>query len=201
MSEAPAVGPARRLAAGLLGALLNARPEPPAPADAIVVLGAAIGPGGEPTLQGEERARVAAELYHRGLAPVVCAVGGHCARAHRRSRAEAEGMGPWLLERGVPREALRVDRLSYDTASNAARAAAILLPEGRRRVWLVTQPFHLRRAALWFRRAGLEPLGWFIEGSVQFRRPDAAFRWLTRECVSWALVPPRLAWQITTSRR
>src|SRR5688572_13277707 len=99
MSEAPAVGPVRRLGAGLLGALLNARPEPPAPADAVVVLGAAIGPGGEPTLQGEERARVAAELYHRGLAPVVCAVGGHCAKAHRRSRAEAEGMGPWLLAR------------------------------------------------------------------------------------------------------
>ncbi|HEU4410801.1 MAG TPA: YdcF family protein [Polyangiaceae bacterium] len=199
MSAAPG-GAATRLAARLLGAALNARPEPPAPADAVVVLGTAIGPGGEPSLQGEERARVAAEIYHRGLAPVVCAVGGHCPRRHRRSRAEAEGMGPWLLARGVPREALRVDRLSYDTASNAARAAAILLPEGRRRVWLVTQPFHLRRARLWFRRAGLEPLGWFVEDSVQFRRHDAALRWMTRECASWALVPPRLLWGAVARR-
>lgn len=188
------------VAARVLGAALNARPEPPCPADAIVVLGAAIGPGGEPSLQGEERARVAAELFHRGLAPVVCAVGGHCPRGHRRSRAEAEGMGPWLIERGVPREALRVDRLSYDTVSNARRAAAILLPEGRRRVWLVTQPFHVRRARLWFRRAGLEALGWFVDDSVQFRRHDAALRWMTRECASWTLVPPRLLWGVVSSR-
>ncbi len=193
-------GAAERLGAGLLGALLNARPEPPGPADAAVVLGAAIGPRGEPSLQGEERARVGAELYFRGLAPVVCAVGGHCPPGHRHGRAEAEGMGRWLLDLGVPPAALRVDRLSYDTASNAARAAALLLPEGRRRVWLVTQPFHLRRARLWFRRAGLEPLPWFVEDSVQFRRPDAALGWMVRECASWALVPPRLAWRALAGR-
>jgi uncharacterized SAM-binding protein YcdF (DUF218 family) len=182
-----------RLAARALGALLDDGPEPPRPADAIIVLGTSIGPRGKPSAQGAERARVAAELWRRGLAPVVCAVGGHCPPGHRHGRAEAEGMGPWLLDLGVPPAALRVDRLSHDTASNAARAADLLLPEGRRRVWLVTQPFHLRRARLWFRRAGFEPLGWFIEDSVQFARPDAALRWLTRECASWALVPPRLA--------
>jgi uncharacterized SAM-binding protein YcdF (DUF218 family) len=136
------------------------------PADAIVILGAPIGADGVLSVQAEERVRAAVDLYRAGLAPVICVVGGHCPRGHEDTPAEAEGMARLVRALDVPESAIRVDRLSNSTVTNAARAAAILLPEGRRRVWLVTQPFHLRRSCFHFRRAGFDPLGWHIDASV-----------------------------------
>ena len=151
------------------------------PADAVVILGAPI------------RERAGVDLHRAGLAPVVCVVGGHCPRGHEHTPAEIEGMARLVRALGVPEAAIRVDRLSTSTVTNAARAAAILLPEGRRRVWLVTQPFHLRRARFHFRRAGFDPLGWHIEASVQYARPDQALRWIAREYAAWALALARAA--------
>jgi uncharacterized SAM-binding protein YcdF (DUF218 family) len=47
---------------------------------------------------------------------------------------------------------------SRDTMENARDSAAILLPAGIRRVFLVTQAWHMRRALLAFRRAGFDPV-------------------------------------------
>jgi uncharacterized SAM-binding protein YcdF (DUF218 family) len=157
-------------------------------ADAIVILGAPLGPDGQLSLAAEERVRVGAELYARGVAPVVCVVGGHCPRGQRDGPAEAEGMARWVREHGVPEEALRIDRLSTSTWTNALRAAEILLPEGRRRVVVVTQPFHLRRALFYFRRVGFEARGFLIEDSIQYRSPWVGLRWIAREYAAWALV-------------
>lgn len=191
----PAARPTRvitRTLARILGAPLAA-PSPPGPADAIVILGAPLLADGGLSALAEERVRAGVDLWARGLAPVICVVGGHCPRGHEHSEAEAEGMARWVRRAGVPEGALRVDRLSTSTASNAARAAEILLPEGRRRVWLVTQPFHLRRACFHFRRAGFEPLGWRIAPGLQDARPDRALRWIAREYAAWALCLARTA--------
>jgi len=163
------------------------------PADAIVILGAPIRADGSLSPMAEERVRVAVDLYRAGLAPVLCVVGGHCPPGYEDTPGEAEGMARLVRALGVPESAIRVDRRSTSTVTNAARAAAILLPEGRRRVWLVTQPFHLRRARFHFRRAGFDPLGWHIEASVQYRRPDHALRWIVREYAAWALALARAA--------
>ena len=163
------------------------------PADAIVILGAPIRADGALSPMADERVRVGVELHRAGLAPVICVVGGHCPPGHEDTPAEIEGMARLVRALGVPESALRVDRLSTSTVTNAARAAAILLPEGRRRVWLVTQPFHLRRARFHFRRAGFDPLGWHIEASVQYARPDHALRWIAREYAAWALALARAA--------
>lgn len=172
---------------------LNARSEaaPPGPADAIVVLGALIHPDGSLPPLAAERVRVAIDLYRRGFAPVICMTGGHCPDGSQHSLAEAEGMARWVRAAGVPESALRVDRKSTSTRENAACAAQILLPEGRRRVWLVTQPFHLRRALYYFRRAGFDPLAYYIENSVQDRHARRSVRWMVREYGSWGLVAAR----------
>lgn len=159
------------------------------PADAIVILGAPLGPDGELPPIAEERVRVGVELYRKGLAPVICLVGGHCPRGHRSGPAEAEGMARWVRSMGVPDEAIRVDRRSTSTFTNAMEAAKILLPEGRRRVWVVTQPFHLPRALFYFRRAGFEARGFRMKGSVQYQRPAQALRWILREYAAWIKVP------------
>jgi uncharacterized SAM-binding protein YcdF (DUF218 family) len=160
---------------------------PPAQADAIVILGAPLRPDGTLPPLAEERVRTGVELYRRGLAPVIVVTGGHCPRGFEHTAAEAEGMARWVRAAGVPELALRVDRKATSTRENALRAAEILLPEGRRRVWLVTQPFHLRRALYLFRRAGLEPLGHLIEGGVQDVHRASSLRWVVREYGSWAL--------------
>jgi uncharacterized SAM-binding protein YcdF (DUF218 family) len=178
--------PLLRVIARALGAPL-ASVSPPGPADAIVILGAPIRADGELSPLAEERVRAGVALFQRGLGPVICVVGGHCPRGHEHTPAEAEGMARWVRAMGVPESAIRVDRTSTSTATNAARAAELLLPEGRRRVWLVTQPFHLRRARWQFRRHGFEPLGWHVEDSIQYRAPRAALPWIVREYGAWGL--------------
>jgi uncharacterized SAM-binding protein YcdF (DUF218 family) len=53
-------------------------------------------------------------------------------------------------------------------------------------VWLVTQPFHARRALRLFRAAGLDARAWHIADSVQYRDRGRAVRWLVREYAAWA---------------
>jgi uncharacterized SAM-binding protein YcdF (DUF218 family) len=54
------------------------------------------------------------------------------------------------------------------------------------RVVVVTQPFHSRRAVLWFRRVGLQAVAWRIDESLQFREPRRGLRWILKEYASLA---------------
>lgn len=184
--------PALAALARAAGVPLAARVRRPAPADAIAVLGCPLRGDGSLSSAGEERVRTGAALYRRALAPVVCVVGGRDPSRRAQPVAEAEVMAAALVARGVPAAALRIDRASSSTQSNANAAAGLLLPEGRRRVWIVTQPFHLRRACWYFRRAGLDPLPWYIADSVQYRFPALALRWIAREYAAWALALARV---------
>jgi uncharacterized SAM-binding protein YcdF (DUF218 family) len=148
------------------------------PHDAIVVLGAPLLPSGALSPILEERVAAAAALLRAGAAPRVVATGGITDGA---ARAEAAALAEALHAAGVPD--VLVEARSRTTAENA-RFTAELLGAGAR-VWLVTQPFHGRRAALLFRRAGLEPRVWHIEDSVQYRDRRRALRWLAREYAAW----------------
>ena len=151
------------------------------PLDAIVVLGAPLGPGGALTPVLEERIAAAATLHHAGAARHVVATGG---TTHGAPRAEADALAEGLQAAGVPE--VLVEREALTTADNARFTAAVLAPLGARRVWIVTQPFHGRRAARLFRDAGLEPRVWHIADSVQYRDRGRALRWLVREYAAWS---------------
>jgi uncharacterized SAM-binding protein YcdF (DUF218 family) len=161
---------------------------PVQPADAVVILGSPIGKGGRLSPIAEERAAAGVEIWRRNLAPVICITGGRSIGARSDTISESEGIADWIRRMGVPEGSLRVDHSATDTRENALRSAELLLGEGRKRVWLVTQPFHLRRARYHFRRAGFEPLGWHIEDSLQYREPARALRWVLREYAAWALL-------------
>jgi uncharacterized SAM-binding protein YcdF (DUF218 family) len=169
-----------RLLARALEAPLVVR-EPFQPLDAIVVLGAPLGPGDSLSAPLAERVQAAAELYRRGGAPLVVTTGGTTRGA---SRAEADVLADGLLAAGVPE--VLVERESPTTADNARLTAALLAPRNARRVWLVTQPFHGRRAARLFRAAGLEPHVWHIDDSLEYREHGRAVRWMLREYAAWA---------------
>ena len=179
--------------AGALAWLLE-RPlvvrEPLQRLDAIVVLGAPLAPDGALSPIALERVDAAAKLFGDGGAPIVVATGGTTRGA---PIAEAEAMAAALRARGVGEGALIVEAASQTTAENARRTAELLSPRGARAVWIVTQPFHGRRAARLFRAAGLEAHVWHIDDSLEYRDRRRALRWLTREYAAWGRLLVRSA--------
>ncbi|HEY0254643.1 MAG TPA: YdcF family protein, partial [Kofleriaceae bacterium] len=137
-----------RLAARVIGAPLRPRASTPiAPRDLIVVLGAALGPRNSLTPPLLERVTVAAELFAAAAAPRVVATGG----VTTGTRSEAAVIADALEAAGVPREAIVVEDRSRTTAENARYTHELV---GDRSAWLVTQPFHARRAERLFRAEG-----------------------------------------------
>ena len=88
-------------------------------------------------------------------------------------RAEAAAMAEAI---DVPKSALLVEDRALTTAENARFSAELLGP--RKRVWVVTQPFHTRRACYLFERTGLDPRAWPVETTVKLR-------WVVREYAAW----------------
>jgi uncharacterized SAM-binding protein YcdF (DUF218 family) len=156
------------------------------PRDAIVVLGAPLTPRGELTPILDERVAAAAALYHAGAGRFVIASGGTTQGA---PRAEADALADGLRSAGV--EDVVVENRSLTTAENARFTAELLAARGARTVWLVTQPFHGKRAALLFRRAGVDATCWHIADSVQYRDRARALRWIVREYGSWGVLAVR----------
>ena len=162
--------------------------EPFQPLDAIVVLGAPLGPRDALTPPLAERAHAAASLYHAGGAPLIIASGG---TTHGASRAEADAIADEIRRANVPDSAILVERASQTTAENARFTADLLARRAMRRVWLVTQPFHGRRAQRLFRRAGFDAHVWHIDNSLEYADRHRALRWVVREYIAWAAMYAR----------
>ncbi len=124
----------------------------PAPADAIVVLGAAVWPGPRPSPALRGRAERAAELYKAGFAPYVVTTGGSAGRLP----AEAEVAAHVLQEFGVSPSAIVMERTSTTTEESAQEVAKIARERGWSRLLVVSDGYHLLRSVWLFRREGLE---------------------------------------------
>lgn len=148
--------------------------------DAIVVLGAPLRPDGHLSLAGRERVEEAVARYAEGVAPLLLFTGG---AAH--SAAEAPAMARRAEELGVPAEAILVEDSSSTTAENARFSAEILRSRGVQSVWVISQPFHLRRGRRLFRQQGFTASAHCLDDSVQYQRPLLAWRWVAREYVAW----------------
>jgi uncharacterized SAM-binding protein YcdF (DUF218 family) len=122
--------------------------------DALVVLGCRVS---DRPLSGAALRRVerAARAYDEGLAPSIVVSGGR----RWNGVVEADAFAEALALRGVPREALALERESKTTHENAVLTARLLLPQNRRSVGIVTCDWHLPRALYCFRRAGLSGVG------------------------------------------
>ncbi len=136
----------------LLVTTTMARDERPA-ADAIVVLGAAQYDG-RPSPIYEARLRHALRLYQEGVAPVMVFTGGRGGSSDRFSEGEAGRR--WALAQGVSDDAILVEEESRNTYENLRGVQQIMAGEGRNRVVLVSDPFHMFRALEQARDVGLE---------------------------------------------
>jgi uncharacterized SAM-binding protein YcdF (DUF218 family)/lysophospholipase L1-like esterase len=133
------------------------RRDTPGRADAIVVLGGAVGPRCEPEAASLALAARAARLYREGRAGRVLFVGG---RSRDESCAVAPLMADLARRAGVPEENIRVETTPTTTREAAIRSDADLMTLGASHVLLVTPELQMRRA-----EAGFERLGYAVERS------------------------------------
>lgn len=110
-------------------------------AEAIVVLGAAQY-NGRPSPVFQARLDHAADLYQRGVAPLVVVTGG---RVVGDDLTEAAVAGGYLASRGVPADAVRRESYGASSYESMAAAARILRAEGADDVVLVSSPYHALR--------------------------------------------------------
>ena len=124
----------------------------PRPADAIVVLGAAVWPGERPSPALQRRIDRGVELWQAGAAPVLVPTGG----VGRYPPSEAEAMARAARGAGVATDALVLESRATSTLTSAMHVATLARERGWRSVIVVSEPYHLLRAGWMFRDQGLE---------------------------------------------
>lgn len=126
-----------------------------APADAIIVLGAAAYDA-RPSPVLEERIRHGIDLYHRGLAKHLIFTGGFGKGARF---SESQVAQRYALRRGVPEQAILIETESRTTRQNLQQAAALMRAHHLKRAIIVSDPLHMARALRLAREAGIDALG------------------------------------------
>jgi len=158
----------------------QARNDERAPADAILVLGAAQY-NGRPTRAFRARLDHAAALYRQGYARTLVLVGGTAAPSEP---SEAEVGARYLEQLGIPADALLVVPEGRNTWQSLQAAAGPLRAIGARRVLLVSDGFHLFRSKLMANDLGFQALGSPAPNSP-IRQGSLLERWyMIREAVA-----------------
>lgn len=122
------------------------------PVDAVVVLGAAQYDG-EPSSIFSWRLRHAQVLYEEGIAPLIVTTGGGQVGD---VTTEAEAGRAYLIDRGVPAEAVVAVGEGSDTLGSLQAVAARADVDGWNSALLVSDPWHSLRARTMARDAGLD---------------------------------------------
>ena len=119
--------------------------------DAIVVMGAAQYDG-RPSPQLAARLDHAADLWSAGVAKVMVVTGGN---QPGDRFTEAEASASYLIERGVPAEAILQESNGHSSYASLDGVATLLHQRGLFRVLLVSDPFHSLRSRLIAQELGL----------------------------------------------
>jgi uncharacterized SAM-binding protein YcdF (DUF218 family) len=128
----------------------DGRPGPLAPADVILVFGAAVWPTG-PSLSLRVRVERAADAYHQGWAPIVLCSGGRSGGV-----SEASVMRGLLVAAGVPAGATMTDDGGTSTRNSIRSARCFGRTRGWRLVIAVSSSYHMHRIRLDARKQGLD---------------------------------------------
>jgi uncharacterized SAM-binding protein YcdF (DUF218 family) len=147
------------------------------PVDAIVVLGAAQY-NGRPSPVLRARLDHALSLYRDRSAPLVIVSGGV---GRGDTISEAVVGRRYLIDHGVPGDAVVAQAQGRTTMASMSAVAAWLRPRGLRRVLLVSDPFHMFRLRLEARRTALEAYTSPTESSPISDNPVLELRYLFAE--------------------
>ena len=127
-------------------------PESVPPAPVALVLGAQVYPSGRPSPFLAARLDLAHRLYRDGKVRVVLVSGDNMAPEYN----EPDAMRNYLINAGMPPEAVIADYAGFDTYDSCARARRIF---GVESLVLVTQGYHLPRAVATCRALGVDATG------------------------------------------
>jgi vancomycin permeability regulator SanA len=111
-----------------------------APADAIVVFGAAEYDG-RPSPVYRARLDHGLSLFHHGIAPLLITLGGNGGDQYNEGAVGRE----YLMGMGVPRQAIIAETVSRNTEESALRVSVIARANGLHRLVLVSDGTHLFR--------------------------------------------------------
>lgn len=165
-------------AAGLIGFVYIKEKTLPAQAesDVIIVLGAQVKEDGTPSEALRRRLTAAHEAWQQKRQTIiVCG-----AQGANEPRAEGDVMREWLLERGVPQEDVVAETASFNTRQNLEYAKAIMAHRGLSQALIVTSDYHVARALVLCRQAGISATG---KGSPS--KPEYFIKNHFREGLSW----------------
>ncbi|MFC0211781.1 vancomycin high temperature exclusion protein [Paenibacillus chartarius] len=121
-------------------------------ADAILVLGAKVTPGGGVSAILGDRLQVGLQLYQAGKSNRILVSGDH----GRTTYDEVNTMKSFLKARGVPGDHIFMDHAGFSTYESMYRARDIFQVK---KVLIVTQRYHLMRAVYEARQLGLDAYG------------------------------------------
>jgi vancomycin permeability regulator SanA len=133
-------------------------PELPKVDAPVLVLGAGVLPGKEPTLVLQGRLETCSALYQSGKARWFLVSGDNRSVYYN----EPEAMRRWLVREGVPQMLVVSDYAGRRTYDSLKRAQMVF---GLRRVVIVTSDFHLPRALYLAQSMGLE--AWGVPASTE----------------------------------
>jgi uncharacterized SAM-binding protein YcdF (DUF218 family) len=143
------------------------------PADAIVVLaGGGVRADGELSDTSRRRAALGIELYRDGLAPLLVLSGAVGWRSESAARAALAG------QCGVPDAAIIARTAGHTTHEEVATLGPLLRARGARRVLLVTDASHMRRARRLLADAGFDVLPAPVHALDATRQPGERIRLL-----------------------
>ncbi len=121
-------------------------------ADAAMVLGAAVW-GNEVSPVFRERINHAIDLYRRGKVHKIIFTGG---QGNRNEPTEAAAARAYAIKNGVPANAILLEDSSHTTYENVINAKQVADANGLKRVLIVSDPMHMKRAVAMARDIGLE---------------------------------------------
>src|SRR5262245_23430102 len=154
------------------------------PADAIVILGSMVYPGARPGPALTRRTQHAMALFQAGLAPVIICSGG---QGTNESDTEAAVACRLAAALGAPPTALLLEDRARSTEENALDTAVLMAAHGWHTVVVVSDGYHLYRADLLFRRAGLTPFPSPAQATAGPMNPIERYARETRElaAIAW----------------
>lgn len=121
-------------------------------ADAAIVLGAAVwSTDVSPVFR--ERINHALDLYRRGKVRKLIFTGG---QGNKSEPTEAAAARAYAIENGIPANDILVEESSHTTFENVVNAKQLADAHGFRKVLVVSDPLHMKRAVTMARDIGLE---------------------------------------------
>lgn len=158
-------------------------------ADVIIVFGAAVRPGGEPSGALRRRLLHGVELLRRDAANFLLVSGGVGAC----QPSEAEVMRDLALAAGVPGDRIVTENTSSSTFTSALACVDIMRSRGWRSAVVATDAYHVRRAAMVLRSFGIRVSISAAPGGREANTRRVWWSYVVRECVALPVYRLRIA--------